>query len=63
MLYYFISVFYIVKFCSTKFKLLKSLSLFMLVQELGNSDCAALRNNLIITMADFCVRYTALVDW
>ncbi|XP_038874592.1 condensin-2 complex subunit D3 isoform X2 [Benincasa hispida] len=34
----------------------------LFVQELGNSDCAALRNNLVITMADFCVRYTALVD-
>ncbi|XP_023006293.1 condensin-2 complex subunit D3 [Cucurbita maxima] len=34
----------------------------LFVQELENSDCAALRNNLVITMADFCVRYTALVD-
>jgi hypothetical protein len=28
--------------------------------ELEKSDCAALRNN---PMADFCFRYTALVDW
>ncbi|XP_012083953.1 condensin-2 complex subunit D3 [Jatropha curcas] len=34
----------------------------LFVQELDRSDCAALRNNLIVTMADFCVRYTALVD-
>ncbi|KAF2289167.1 hypothetical protein GH714_029203 [Hevea brasiliensis] len=34
----------------------------LFVQELDKSDCAALRNNLIVTMADFCVRYTALVD-
>ncbi|XP_058000935.1 uncharacterized protein LOC110633017 isoform X2 [Hevea brasiliensis] len=31
-------------------------------EEFDKSDCAALRNNLIVTMADFCVRYTALVD-
>ncbi|EEF45547.1 condensin, putative [Ricinus communis] len=34
----------------------------LFVQELEKSDCAALRNNLVVTMADFCVRYTALVD-
>ncbi|GMH08305.1 hypothetical protein Nepgr_010145 [Nepenthes gracilis] len=34
----------------------------LFVQELEKSDCAALRNNIIVTMADFCVRYTALVD-
>ncbi|KAJ9181907.1 hypothetical protein P3X46_005951 [Hevea brasiliensis] len=34
----------------------------LFVQEFDKSDCAALRNNLIVTMADFCVRYTALVD-
>ncbi|GAB4851296.1 hypothetical protein Ancab_030592 [Ancistrocladus abbreviatus] len=34
----------------------------LFVQELGKSDCAALRNNIIVIMADFCVRYTALVD-
>ncbi|XP_050206637.1 uncharacterized protein LOC126656175 isoform X2 [Mercurialis annua] len=34
----------------------------LFVQELEKSDCASLRNNLIVTMADFCVRYTALVD-
>ncbi|KAH9622349.1 hypothetical protein KSS87_007024 [Heliosperma pusillum] len=32
------------------------------VEELEKSDCAALRNNIIVMMADFCVRYTALVD-
>ncbi|PIA61371.1 hypothetical protein AQUCO_00300726v1 [Aquilegia coerulea] len=32
------------------------------VQELEKNDCAALRNNIIVMMADFCVRYTALVD-
>ncbi|KAM4126868.1 hypothetical protein ACJW30_02G046200 [Castanea mollissima] len=31
-------------------------------EELEKSDCAALRNNLVVMMADFCVRYTALVD-
>ncbi|WCJ23486.1 Condensin-2 complex subunit CAP-D3 [Euphorbia peplus] len=34
----------------------------LFVQELEKSDSAALRNNLIVSMADFCVRYTALVD-
>ncbi|GAB2211101.1 hypothetical protein Droror1_Dr00016392 [Drosera rotundifolia] len=34
----------------------------LFVQELEKSDCAALRNNIIVTMADFCVRYTALID-
>lgn len=34
----------------------------LFVQELEKSDCAMLRNNLVVTMADFCVRYTALVD-
>lgn len=34
-----------------------------LFQELEKSDCAALRNNIVVTLADFCVRYTALVDW
>ncbi|XP_065863666.1 uncharacterized protein [Euphorbia lathyris] len=34
----------------------------LFVQELDKSDSAALRNNLIVTMTDFCVRYTALVD-
>jgi hypothetical protein len=32
-------------------------------KELERRDCAALRNNLVVMMADFCVRYTALVDW
>ncbi|TYJ15397.1 hypothetical protein E1A91_A10G181200v1 [Gossypium mustelinum] len=31
-------------------------------KELEKSDCAALCNNLVVMMADFCVRYTALVD-
>ncbi|KAJ6852644.1 condensin-2 complex subunit D3 [Iris pallida] len=34
----------------------------LFVQELEKSDCAALRNNIMIMMTDFCVRYTALVD-
>ncbi|KAL0921932.1 hypothetical protein M5K25_005883 [Dendrobium thyrsiflorum] len=34
----------------------------LFVQELENSDCAALRNNILVMMVDFCVRYTALVD-
>ncbi|KAL5849450.1 hypothetical protein ACOSQ4_007463 [Xanthoceras sorbifolium] len=34
----------------------------LFVQELEKSDSAALRNNLVVMMADFCVRYTALVD-
>ncbi|KAI9195668.1 hypothetical protein LWI28_017082 [Acer negundo] len=34
----------------------------LFVQELQKSDSAALRNNLVVMMADFCVRYTALVD-
>ncbi|XP_015899874.3 uncharacterized protein LOC107433135 [Ziziphus jujuba] len=34
----------------------------LFVQELEKSDCAAIRNNLVVTMADFCIRYTALVD-
>ncbi|KAK1295211.1 hypothetical protein QJS10_CPA16g01530 [Acorus calamus] len=34
----------------------------LFVQELEKSDCAALRNNIVVVMVDFCVRYTALVD-
>ncbi|GFZ21796.1 binding protein [Actinidia rufa] len=34
----------------------------LFVQELEKSDCAALRNNIVVMMADFCIRYTALVD-
>ncbi|KAJ4785905.1 Condensin-2 complex subunit D3 [Rhynchospora pubera] len=34
----------------------------LFVQELERSDLAALRNNIMVAMADFCVRYTALVD-
>ncbi|KAK8671139.1 hypothetical protein V6N13_037744 [Hibiscus sabdariffa] len=49
------------KICLADGKLAKSyIPLF--VQELEMSDCAALRNNLVVMMADFCVRYTALVD-
>nr|POF26528.1 hypothetical protein CFP56_65623 [Quercus suber] len=33
------------------------------LKELEKSDCAALHNNLVVMMADFCVWYTALVDW
>ncbi|KAK1627576.1 hypothetical protein QYE76_001891 [Lolium multiflorum] len=34
----------------------------LFVQELERSDLATLRNNIMIAMADFYVRYTALVD-
>ncbi|KAA8527448.1 hypothetical protein F0562_034837 [Nyssa sinensis] len=34
----------------------------LFVQELEKSNCASLRNNIVVMMADFCVRYTALVD-
>ncbi|XP_048133845.1 condensin-2 complex subunit D3 isoform X2 [Rhodamnia argentea] len=34
----------------------------LFVQELEKSDSATLRNNLVVMMADFCVRYTALID-
>lgn len=34
----------------------------LFVQELEKSDSAALRNNILVLMVDFCVRYTALVD-
>ncbi|KAL2464058.1 hypothetical protein Fot_52014 [Forsythia ovata] len=49
------------KICLADGKLAKRyLPLF--VQELEKSDCAALRNNIVVMMADYCVRYTALVD-
>ncbi|KAJ4834078.1 hypothetical protein Tsubulata_016276 [Turnera subulata] len=49
------------KICLADGKLAKNyIPLF--VQELEKSDCAALRNNLVVMMADFCVRYTALID-
>ncbi|KAI9077591.1 hypothetical protein K1719_040428 [Acacia pycnantha] len=49
------------KLCLADGKLAKSyIPLF--VQELEKSEFAALRNNLVVMMADFCVRYTALVD-
>ncbi|XP_031484623.1 uncharacterized protein LOC116253816 [Nymphaea colorata] len=34
----------------------------LFVQELEKSDSAPLRNNIMMVMTDFCVRYTALVD-
>ncbi|KAK9671730.1 hypothetical protein RND81_12G051000 [Saponaria officinalis] len=49
------------KICLANGKLAKRyIPLF--VQELEKSDCVALRNNIVVMMADFCVRYTALVD-
>ncbi|KAL0414745.1 UNVERIFIED_CONTAM: Condensin-2 complex subunit D3 [Sesamum radiatum] len=49
------------KICLVDGKLAKRyLPLF--VQELEKSDCAAHRNNIVVMMADFCVRYTAMVD-
>ncbi|EXB74769.1 hypothetical protein L484_023511 [Morus notabilis] len=49
------------KICLADEKLAKRyIPLFM--QELQKSDCAALRNNLVVIMADFCVHHTALVD-
>ncbi|XP_057956929.1 uncharacterized protein LOC131150308 isoform X2 [Malania oleifera] len=49
------------KICLADGKLAKKyIPLF--VQELEKSDNAALRNNIVVMMADFCVRYTALVD-
>ncbi|KAJ3681372.1 hypothetical protein LUZ60_015861 [Juncus effusus] len=34
----------------------------LFVQELERSNLPELRNNIMVAMADFCVRYTALVD-
>ncbi|KAF6161668.1 hypothetical protein GIB67_041776 [Kingdonia uniflora] len=34
----------------------------LFVQELENNEYASLRNNIVLMMADFCVRYTALID-
>ncbi|XP_051125725.1 uncharacterized protein LOC127247761 [Andrographis paniculata] len=49
------------KICLSDGKLAKRyLPLF--VQELETSSCAALRNNIVVMMQDFCVRYTAMVD-
>ncbi|KAK7412933.1 hypothetical protein VNO78_04708 [Psophocarpus tetragonolobus] len=49
------------KLCLADGKLAKNyIPLF--VQELEKSKSAALRNNIVVMMADFCVRYTALVD-
>ncbi|EPS69805.1 hypothetical protein M569_04957, partial [Genlisea aurea] len=49
------------KICLADGKLAKRyLPLF--VQELETSDCDALRNNIVVLMSDFCVRYTAMVD-
>jgi len=50
------------KLCLADGKLAKNyIPLF--VQELEKADSAALRNNIVVAMADFCVRYTALIDW
>ncbi|KAJ9537063.1 LOW QUALITY PROTEIN: hypothetical protein OSB04_029796 [Centaurea solstitialis] len=35
----------------------------LFVQEMEKSNSAALRNNIVVMMADFCVRYTALRDY
>ncbi|XP_027338304.1 condensin-2 complex subunit D3 [Abrus precatorius] len=49
------------KLCLADGKLAKNyIPLF--VQELEKSEYAALRNNIVVMMADFCVPYTALVD-
>ncbi|KAL2997473.1 hypothetical protein AAZX31_09G043500 [Glycine max] len=49
------------KLCLADGKLAKNyIPLF--VQELEKSKSAALRNNIVVMMADFCVRFTALVD-
>ncbi|KAH1209126.1 Condensin-2 complex subunit D3 [Glycine max] len=49
------------KLCLADGKLAKNyIPLF--VQELEKSGSAALRNNIVVIMADFCVRFTALVD-
>ncbi|XP_050372947.1 uncharacterized protein LOC126790663 [Argentina anserina] len=49
------------KICLTDEKIAKTyIPLF--VQELEKSDCATLRNNLVVVMADFCIRFTSLVD-
>ncbi|KAL8256763.1 hypothetical protein R6Q59_028804 [Mikania micrantha] len=34
----------------------------LFVQEMEKSNIASLRNNIVVMMTDFCVRYTALVD-
>ncbi|KAK1422460.1 hypothetical protein QVD17_25595 [Tagetes erecta] len=34
----------------------------LFVQEMEKSNSASLRNNIVVMMTDFCVRYTALVD-
>ncbi|KAL8481543.1 hypothetical protein ACS0TY_027883 [Phlomoides rotata] len=49
------------KICLADGKLAKRyLPLF--VQELEKSDSAAVRNNIVVMMADFCVRYTSMVE-
>ncbi|CAD5328058.1 unnamed protein product [Arabidopsis thaliana] len=49
------------KMCLADGKLAKRyLPLF--AQELEKSDCAALRNNLVVAMTDFCVHYTAMIE-
>jgi hypothetical protein len=42
---------------------IKTLDVACVNQELECSDLAILRNNIMIAMGDFYVRYTALVDW
>ncbi|XP_010551076.1 PREDICTED: condensin-2 complex subunit D3 isoform X2 [Tarenaya hassleriana] len=34
----------------------------LFAQELEKSECAALRNNLVVAMADFCVHYTSMIE-
>lgn len=49
------------KICLADDKLAKScIPLFL--QELEITDSPAIRNNIMVAMSDFCVRYTALVD-
>ncbi len=43
--------------------LIETLNATSLTQELERSDLATLRNNIMIALADFYVRYTAMVDW
>ncbi|XP_078175740.1 binding protein isoform X2 [Carex rostrata] len=49
------------KICLVDDKIAK-LYIPLFVQELERSNLAALRNNIMVAMADFCVRYTALID-
>lgn len=49
------------KICLADDKLAKS-CIPLFVQELEITDSPAVRNNIMVAMTDFCVRYTALVD-